>query len=136
MKSGVSEIIGQAILEDGTEGTAYRALRPLVCATCGGLIAAKELFTRDRQAGGQRLRLWPRCRACLPFALAPVTKPRSALLESLLTPAGQPQEQLSKGAPGAKERDEKGGRDEIMEAVRQRLGPALARTRRTRSGNL
>jgi hypothetical protein len=140
MKSGVSEIIGQAVFGDGSQGMAYRALRPLVCATCGGVIAAEAMFTRDRQSAGQRLRLWPRCQACLPFALARSAKPRSALLESLLAPPGQEaaeqqQQRATTVATTAKERDESRPREETLEAMRRRLGPALDRARRTRSGN-
>ncbi len=135
MKSGVSEIIGQALFGDGSKGTAYRALRPLVCATCGGVIAAEEMFTRDQQAAGQRLRLWPRCQACLPFALAQDTKPRSPLLASLLMPPEQEQQQASTAAPTAQEQDENEARSETLAAMRRRLGTALDRARRTRSGN-
>lgn len=133
MKSGVSEIIGRAIFGDGAQATAYRALRPLFCASCGGVVAAGEMFTRDPHAG-QGLRLWPRCRECVPFAFAPGgNQPRSPLLESLLTPTKQ--EEATTVKPGANEREAHDKRAKTADAMRQRLGPALERTRRTRSGN-
>ena len=133
MKSGVSEIIGQAIFGDGAQATAYRALRQLFCASCGGVVAAGEMFTRDRHAG-QGLRLWPRCQACVPFAFAPGgTQPRSPLLKSLLTPTEQ--EETTNVKRGLKEREENDERRKTADAMRQRLGPALERARRTRSGN-
>lgn len=133
MKSGVSEIIGQAVYVDGERGTAYRALRPLFCASCGGVVAAGEMFTRDRHAG-QGLRLWPRCQACVPFAFAPGgNQTRSLLLNSLLTPTRQEQTTARKTAANEREANDK--RSKTMEAMRQRLGPALERARRTRSGN-
>lgn len=134
MKSGVSEIIGQAIFDDGARGTAYRALRPLFCASCGGVVAAGEMFTRDPHAGGQGLRLWPRCQACVPFAFASGnTQSRSPLLKSLLTPTKQ--EEAATARPFASEQETKDKRAKTADALRQRLGPALERTRRTRSGN-
>jgi hypothetical protein len=136
MKSGVSEIIGQAIYVDGARGTAYRALRPLFCASCGGVVASGEMFTRDRHSG-QGLRLWPRCQACVPFAFAPGgNQTRSPLLNSLLTPTQHEQkEQTTTRKPGANEREANDKRGKTMEAMRQRLGPALEHARRTRSGN-
>lgn len=132
MKSGVSEIIGQAIFGDGAQGTAYRALRPLFCASCGGVVAAGEMFTRDPQAG-QSLRLWPRCRDCVPFSFAPAGQPRSPLLKSLLTPTEQ--DETTPAQRGVKEQEATNERVRTAEAMRQRLGPALERSRRTRSGN-
>lgn len=138
MKKGVSEIIGQALFDDGAKGTAYRALRPLVCARCGGVVAAGESFTRDR-AEGQGLQLWPRCQACVPFTFEPATPPRSPLLQSLLTPTKQ--EQSANETRGEQERatnDERrkalDKRTQIDEAMRRRLGPALERARRSRTG--
>lgn len=132
MKNGVSEIIGQAIFGDGTKGTAYSALRTLMCASCGRMIAAGEMFTRDRHTG-QGLRLWPRCQACVPFAFAPVNRTRSALLKSLLTPTEQ--KETRAGNLSATERVTTDERKRFAEAMRQRLGPALERTRHTRKGN-
>ncbi len=145
MKSGVSEIVGQAVFSDGTRGTVYRALRPLWCASCSSVVAEGEMFTRDRQAG-RGLRLWPRCRACLPFALGLDTEPRSPLLQTLLTPveldpaanethdgkASAPHEGQQETDDEQRKADDK--RQKIDEAMRRRLGPALERTRRPRSG--
>jgi hypothetical protein len=127
MKSGISEIIGQAVFGDGAKGTAYRALRPLVCSSCGGLIAAGDLFTRERQKG-QSLRLWPRCQACLPFALESGRQTRSDLLQALLTPT----EQVSIPQRDEKEHATDDEHRKTSEALRQRLGPALERARRSR----
>jgi hypothetical protein len=146
MKDGVSEIIGQALFGDGAKGTAYRALRPLVCARCGGLVAAGEMFTRDG-ASGQGLRLWPRCQACVPFALDAGKPARSALLQSLLTPTKQEQattkergeQDQATGDERRKAADERqrvaDERQRVDEAMRRRLGPALERSRRSRPGN-
>ena len=133
MKSGVSEIIGQAVFGDGTQATAYRALRPLFCASCGGVVAEGEMFTRDSHAGQQGLRLWPRCRECVPFAFAPAAPLRSPLLTSLLTPTKQEETTTRKG--GVREQETTNERGRAAEAMRKRLGPALERARRTRSGN-
>lgn len=132
MKSGVSELIGQAAFGDGTRGKAYRALRPLLCATCSRLIAAGEMFTRDRQAG-QQLRLWPRCAACVPFALDSGNPERSSLLKSLLTPTEQ--EKVSNDVVNLDE-SERAANDKrlkIDESMSKRLGPALEHSRRSRS---
>jgi hypothetical protein len=160
MKNGVSEIIGQALFGDGAKGTAYRALRPLVCSRCGGLVAAGEMFTRDHASGQQGLRLWPRCQACLPFALDTGKPTRSALLQSLLTPTkqesaattkhrGEPDRATPDVKPKADERPNaverlkaedarqaaEDERQRVDEAMRRRLGPALERSRRWRNGN-
>lgn len=132
MKSGVSEIIGQAVFGDGTKASAYRALRPLVCASCGGLVAAGEMFTRERR-DGQALRLWPRCQACAPFAIETSKPARSALLKALLTPAEPLREAAETPAPQESATNDE--RRKTIEAMRKRLGPALERTRRSRSGN-
>jgi hypothetical protein len=153
MKNGVSEIIGQALFGDGARGTAYRALRPLVCARCGGMVATGEMFTRAR-SDRQGLRLWPRCQACVPFTLDAGKPARSALLQSLLTPTKQehastehhaePEHAIDDERRKAvderrKVEDERlrveDERQRIDEAMRRRLGPALERARRSRSGN-
>jgi hypothetical protein len=138
MKSGVSEIIGQAVFGDGTKGTAYRALRSLWCASCSNVVAEGEMFTREQQAG-QGLRLWPRCQACAPFALETAAKRSgSALLQNLLTP-GEQRETASpvrgKTAKAANEEQPKvkDARQKAAEAMRQRLGPALELARRSRN---
>jgi hypothetical protein len=139
MKDGVSEIIGQAVFGDGSKVTAYRALRPLWCASCSNVVAEGEMFTRDRQAG-QGLRLWPRCQACVPFALDPGKQARSSLLQNLLTPAepgpaATMNHSRTEEATKNEQQKVKDERQKASEAMRQRLGPALERARRSRSGN-
>lgn len=138
MKSGISEIIGQAVFGDGTRGTAYRALRPLWCASCSNIVAEGDAFTRERQAG-QGLRLWPRCQACVPFALETTAKQtRSSLLQNLLTPTAprQPTVPTRDETPRTKNdarQPVRDARQKAAEAMRQRLGPALERARRSRT---
>jgi hypothetical protein len=132
MNKGVSEIIGRAIFGDGSKGTAYRALRQLVCASCGGAVAGGEMFTRDR-ASGHDLRLWPRCQACVPFSLEAVTHERSSLIEFLLTPIEPAQSTtINQNEKESATNDE---RRKAVVAMRERLGPALERARRSRFGN-
>jgi hypothetical protein len=146
VKSGVSEIVGQAVFHDGTRGTVYRALRPLWCASCSSVVAEGEMFTRDSQAG-RGLRLWPRCRACLPFALGLDREQTSSpLLQTLLRPVelDQAANETDDGKESAphdgqqentnEQRKANDKRQKIDEAMRRRLGPALERTRRPRSG--
>ncbi|HEY0404740.1 MAG TPA: hypothetical protein VGC89_03380, partial [Pyrinomonadaceae bacterium] len=136
----VSEIIGQALFGDGAQAAVYRALRQLVCSRCGGVVAAGEMFTRDRKGGQQGLRLWPRCRRCVPFALDTGKQARSPLLQSLLNPTQQQQAATeNRGKPDHATNDERqkaeDERQRVDEAMRRRLGPALERARRSRSGN-
>lgn len=133
MKSGVSEIIGQAAFGDGTRGKAYRALRELMCASCSRLIAEGEMFTRSPLAG-QQFRLWPRCAACVPFALESGGQERSSLLKALLTPVRQEKTATEIGNLDANQNATNDERLKIDEAMRRRLGPALERARRSRSG--
>lgn len=137
MKSGVSEIVGQGVFVDGSKGTVYRALRELWCATCSSVVAEGEMFTRDREAG-QGLRLWPRCRACVPFALGLDRRTRSSLLQTLLVPVEQ--DEAAIGNPGrtaSATNDERqkinDKRQKATEEMRRRLGPALERGRRSRN---
>ena len=108
--NAVSEIVGRA-----DKGTAvYRALRPLLCATCGAGIGEGTLFTR-RKVKGIGVRIMPQCRECAPFTFEPAAKKESDLLRSLLAEptAAQPK-------PPAPEKN-------ISEEVARRLGPALRR---------
>ena len=132
MKKGVSELIGQAVFGDGSKGTAYRALRQLVCASCGGAVAGGEMFTRD-SAPGQNLRLWPRCQACVPFTLESGRPERSSLIELLLTPTES--KQATAATEGKKDNRTNDERRKAIAAMRKRLGPALERSRQTRFGN-
>lgn len=137
MKSGVSEIVGRAVFGDDTRGTVYRALRPLWCASCSNVVAEGEMFTRERRTG-QGLRLWPRCRACRPFALGLDRQTRSSLLQTLLTPVEQDEaaNENHSGPPSATtgaQQETTDKRQKAAEEMRRRLGPALERSRRSRN---
>jgi hypothetical protein len=127
MDTGISEIVGQGEPENGGSVQVYRALRSLLCATCGTTIADGSLFTR-RRVKGIGVSIMPQCSKCAPFTLRATRKEKSSLLRSLL--AEQPLDSSSREAassdavsePGAKEKN-------IAEEVRQRLGPALRRGR-------
>ncbi len=96
MEKGISEIVGQGELKGGRTTEVYRALRSLLCSTCGALIAESALFTR-RRVKGVGLRIMPRCQKCAPFNLREEKKERSALLDSLLRER-QPDAPKSTGA--------------------------------------
>lgn len=73
---GISEKVGTVRCADGAGGMAYRALRDLVCSSCGVIIKTSELFTRWSLASAspipaanqlEALRLVARCRNCIPF---------------------------------------------------------------------
>jgi hypothetical protein len=132
MKDGVSEIIGEAAFGDGTKAAAYRALRPLLCSSCGGMMAEGTLFTRERRAAGQGLRLWPRCPECAPFALVPATAKRSPLLAALLAPTEQERAMIATPGEHQQEEGPSEARRKAQAAMRSRLGPALERARRSR----
>src|ERR1044071_10068007 len=87
MEKGISEIVGRGDLAEGRSTEVYRALRALLCATCGAEIAEGVLFTR-RRVKGIGLRIMPQCPKCAPFTLQADGKEKSSLLQSLL--AGQP----------------------------------------------
>jgi hypothetical protein len=106
----VSEIVGRA---DG-DAVVYRALRPLLCATCGAAIGKGALFTR-RRVKGIGVRIMPQCRECAPFTFEHGTQKESDLLRSLLA---QPTD-----APPKRPAPEKN----LKEEVARRLGPALKR---------
>jgi hypothetical protein len=104
----VSEIVGRA--DGGSE--VYRALRPLLCATCGAAIGEGTLFTR-RKVKGIGVRIMPQCRECAPFTFEAGAKKESDLLRALLA---QPAD-----APPKRPAPEKN----LKEEVARRLGPAL-----------
>ena len=114
MVKGISVIVGEADGVDGAGVPVYRALRPLLCSSCGAAISEGTLFTRRASADG-RLRVAAQCRECAPFVWSDGVgegRPRSPLLESLFTPqAGR----------------ESAGREpgQAAESVKERLGPAL-----------
>jgi hypothetical protein len=129
MERAISEIVGRAYLDEGRSADVYRALRSLLCATCGSGIAEGSLFTR-RRLKGFGVRIMPQCRECSPFTLQADRKEKSALLRSLLTeqPAGSagPAKAARNNSENALQDDEK---KRVDEAVRRRLGPALKRGR-------
>ena len=110
----VSEIVGRAERAGGRGTEVYRALRALLCATCGTEIGEGTLFTR-RKVKGIGVRIMPQCAKCAPFTFAEGGgKKESELLRSLLAApenASQPQ---------AAEKN-------VKEEVARRLGPALRR---------
>lgn len=120
MKKGISEIVGEAFGAGDSRVTVYRALRQLICAACGGTIREGELFTRHALPG-QELPVSSRCRGCAPFTSRGGARVRSALIESLLTPPV---------VEGEAEAGRPARREEVVEAVMKRLGPALSRTRK------
>ena len=130
---GISEIVGRADLAEGRVTEVYRALRSLLCATCGAEIAEGALFTR-RRVKGIGVRIMPRCAKCAPFTLREGKKEKSALLRALLaepldSPArrGADKRASSETAPESQEKEKS-----LDEEVRKRLGPALKRGRRGR----
>ena len=130
MEKGISEIVGRGNLEEGRSTDVYRALRSLLCATCGTEIPEGALFTR-RKVKGIGLRIMPQCAKCSPFTLQAGKKERSALLQSLLAeqPAG------SSGRAGVStetDAQREAQAQSVNEAMKRRLGPALKRSRRER----
>jgi hypothetical protein len=126
MTKGISEVVGTGEGADKSSVTVYRALRQLICAPCGGMIAEGTLFTR-RSFHGQGLRILPRCQKCAPFTLSldmETERPRSAMLDALLAPQSEPEADSCFSTSKAE-----GKRDAVREAVARRLGPALRRTR-------
>src|SRR5918912_2069214 len=135
-EQGISEIIGRADLKKGGSTELYRALRVLLCATCGAEISEGAMFTR-RKVKGIGLRIMPQCQKCAPFTLHSSKKERSALLESLLTeqPADS-RKRTDSSAKGSSQANVRAQKDEkeLDEKVRRRLGPALKRGRRSQEG--
>lgn len=122
MKKGGSEIVGQAHDNNGKSVPLYRALRELLCSSCGREMREGTLFTRH-QLPGQSILLSPRCSECAPFIVE--EHKRSTMLDCLLMP--EPTESEDKGAS---QKDSERWKKE----VEHRLGPALARARqRSRS---
>lgn len=120
MAKGISEIVGEAFGAGDSSVTVYRALKQLFCAACGGTIREGDLFTR-RALSGQGLQILPQCRGCAPFTSRSGATAGSALIESLLTPpAGEAKAGVERPAQ----------REEIVQTVMKRLGPALSRSRK------
>jgi hypothetical protein len=132
MERAISEIVGRADMDEGGSTQVYRALRSLLCATCGAGIAEGSLFTR-RRVKGIGVRIMPQCRECSPFTLQTDRKEKSALLRSLL--AGQPTDSAGQAKAPARNNSENASQAQneekknVDEAVRRRLGPALKRGR-------
>ncbi|HEV7373721.1 MAG TPA: hypothetical protein VGN95_03320 [Pyrinomonadaceae bacterium] len=132
MERAISEIVGRADMDEGGNAQVYRALRSLLCATCGAGIAEGSLFTR-RRVKGIGVRIMPQCRECSPFTLQADRKERSALLRSLL--AEQPTDSARQTGAAARNSSENASQAQseekknVDEAVRRRLGPALRRGR-------
>jgi len=114
MVKGISVIVGKADAGDGSEVPVYRALRPLVCSSCGAAIGEGTLFTRRALADGG-LRVAAQCMECAPFTWRKgggEAHSRSPLLESLFTPQAGRERVRREPGPAA-------------ESVKERLGPAL-----------
>ena len=130
MEKGISEIVGRGNLDGGRSLDVYRALRSLLCATCGLEIAEGVLFTR-RRVKGIGLRIMPQCPKCAPFTLQADKKEKSALLQSLLTE--QPADSSRRiGASSEADAQAQAKAKSVDEEVQRRLGPALKRSRRGR----
>jgi hypothetical protein len=114
MAKGISVVVGEADGGDGAGVPVYRALRPLVCSSCGAAIGEGMLFTRRALADGG-LRVAAQCKECAPFTWSDgygEGRCRSPLLDSLFTPeAGREDGRRETG--------------QTAESVRERLGPAL-----------
>lgn len=124
MEKGISEIVGQADLDEGRSKEVYRALRSLLCATCGAWITEGTLFTR-RKVKGIGLRIMPQCPKCVPFTLRVDRKEQSALLQSLLAeqPADSSREKMVSSEADAEAQKVKA--KSVDEEMRRRLGSAL-----------
>ena len=118
----VSEIVGRGELEGGGVTAVYRALRSLLCATCGAGIIDGTLFTR-RKVKGIGVSIMPQCRKCAPFVMEAGGKKPSELIRTLL--AAPPERDAPEGPSAAPLKN-------LDEEVARRLGPALRRGRRGR----
>ena len=128
MDKGISEIVGRAELKTGGSIQVYRALRSLLCSTCGTEIAEGAHFTR-RTVKGIGVSIMPQCRKCAPFTLQTNKQERSALLRSLL--AENPSDSSPHTAiPSETASTTQAAEKNLKEAVNRRLGPALKRSRK------
>lgn len=131
MEKGISEIVGHAELVKGGSTEVYRALRSLLCATCGTNIAEGTSFTRRRMKG-IGLRIMPQCAKCAPFILQPDRKEQSALLQSLLTeprPNSSSRSNTAMRVDSANDAQSPPEGKNPNDEVRRRLEPALKRGR-------
>jgi hypothetical protein len=132
MEKAISEIAGRVDLQSGGSTLAYRALRPLLCAACGVVMAEGALFTRHK-VKGIGVNIMPRCQQCEPFALRASKEEKSALLKSLLSGhTSQPLKNSSSTTSDSSQNSSKpeGEGKNLLEEVQKRLGPALKRGRR------
>jgi RNase P subunit RPR2 len=134
MEKGISEIVGRATRDDGGSTEVYRALRALMCATCGASLSQGTLFTR-RKVKGIGLRILPQCGKCAPFTLQTDKKERSALIQSLLSE--QPTDSTNRASASARANSQSNPqsaseRKNLDDEVRRRLEPALKRGRQGR----
>lgn len=115
MGKGISVLVGMAAGRDGPEVPVYRALRDLLCSSCGSTIGEGALFTR-RPLAGAGMRVAAECRECAPFELREdgANGPRSPLMESLLAPVADDNAVPKPVKP-----------ERVTEEVMKRLGPAL-----------
>lgn len=108
-----SERAGEGVLATGERADVYRALRGLMCSSCGKVIREGELFTREAEPASG-LPLVRRCRDCAPFTTG------GGLLDALFAPGP-----VEESRPTA-------ARGDAHEKVLARLGPALEAGRRRR----
>jgi len=130
MEKGISEIVGRGDLDEGQTTEVYRALRSLLCATCGAVIAEGLLFTR-RRVKGIGISIMPQCPKCAPFTFHADRKEKSPLLQSLLAEQPADSSRRMGGSPKADSEAQEKAKS-VDEAVRRRLGPALKRGRHGR----
>ena len=127
MDKGISEIVGRAELKSGGSIQVYRALRSLLCSTCGTEIAEGAHFTR-RSVKGIGVSIMPECQKCAPFTLQTSKQEKSALLRSLLTE--QPSDSSRRARLSPEAISQPGPEEKTLnEEVQRRLGPALKRGR-------
>lgn len=120
MSKPISEIAGDAEDARGRSVSVYRALRPLICASCAIEIACGALFTRRKLSGVEIL---PRCQKCAPFTFSR-SKSSSEMIRAMLEPPAETNNPSPASHPNKQER--------LNREVEKRLGPALARSRRRR----
>lgn len=119
---GVSEIVGSVNIAGRGSEKVYRALRPLICASCGAAIEEGALFTR-REHANFALRIMPTCAECVPFTWpedATRQDESPSLIESLLTTT-----QDSERGPSMTD-------TQSQKKVESRLAPALSHSLRKR----
>ena len=123
-KTGISEIVGEALLKSGETQSAYRALRQILCAGCVKVINKGDYFTR-KHLSVISMPISPRCRECVPFELHlfgenenDTKKEKSKLLSDLLD---NNESETTK---------DKTKSEELEEKFLSRLGPVLEKTRR------